>query len=70
MSERQADDSEIVLSPEMLAAGVRLMQAWDDDDEHHGADWGGCYGAFVERLFRELLAHHSPAVSVRIQPAD
>ena len=69
---RQADlaTREIVLSPEMLAAGAELMAAWDDEDEHHRAEWGGCYGAFVERLVREVLARHSPAVSVRTQASD
>ncbi len=69
---RQADVAtrEIVLSPEMLAAGVELMAAWDDEDAHHRAEWGGCYGAFVERLVRDVLARHCPAVSVRMPLND
>ena len=47
------------------AVGEQLMQAWDYDAAHHEADWGGSYAAFLERLFREVLARHSPAVSVR-----
>jgi hypothetical protein len=67
-SERQADDFVVEFTPEMRAAGARLMAAWDDEDAQD--DLGSSYGNFVERLFREVLAHHSPVVSVRTQTAD
>ena len=67
--DRPAKDlPEIVVTPEMVEAGKRLMVAWDDEDDP--LHLGSSYGNFVERLVREMLAHHSPAVSVRMRAVD
>jgi hypothetical protein len=69
-AKRQAGELFIQFTPEMRVVGERLMAAWADPDPSRETldDLGSCYGTFLERLFREVLACHSPAVSVRGLP--